>query len=422
MTNEIENADDMPIVPTLKMVVDNTATRMVDYLTPLPDTKGKKPLPTVGNFRAMFDRVGIVARYNVIAKDVEISIPGVTPLPDNALNVALTHIGSYAEKFGVGSGKASEITMAIADENKFNPVASWIMSRPWDGQSRIEAFLDTIETTPGNKDLKDLLLLKWAISAIAALSEPDGISAHGVLVFQGAQGLGKTHWFKKLVPYEMGLTQDGMMLNLNDKDSIKQVCSKWLVELGELDATFKKSEISQLKAFITRQTDILRVPYARKESTFPRRTVFFASVNQADFLHDDTGSRRFWVIPCTKINFAHGLDMQQVWREIYERLYLKGVPYILTSDQQAMLNESNRDFEAIDPLAEILAEFYNWDAPVDSWRWVSVTVVAEEILQRTPTKPELSRVKGALETLNGGKRKKVNGNRLQLVPNKRLGR
>jgi putative DNA primase/helicase len=50
------------------------------------------------------------------------------------------------------------------------------------------------------------------------------------------------------VPKELGVVQDGMMLRPDDRDSVKQVVSHWLVELGELDATFRKSDIAQLKA------------------------------------------------------------------------------------------------------------------------------------------------------------------------------
>ena len=35
---------------------------------------------------------------------------------------------------------------------------------------------------------------------------------HGVLVFQGAQYVGKTKWFKQLVPSDLGLLKDGMLI------------------------------------------------------------------------------------------------------------------------------------------------------------------------------------------------------------------
>ena len=37
-----------------------------------------------------------------------------------------------------------------------------------------------------------------------------------------------------------------------------------VVELGELDSTFRKSDVVALKAFLSREVDIIRSPYARK--------------------------------------------------------------------------------------------------------------------------------------------------------------
>jgi putative DNA primase/helicase len=72
---------------------------------------------------------------------------------------------------------------------------------------------------------------------------------------------------------------------------VMSAVSHWVVELGELDSTFKKSDVSVLKAFITRRQDKLRRPYARRDSVFPRRTVFAGTVNDYQFLHDNTGNR-----------------------------------------------------------------------------------------------------------------------------------
>jgi hypothetical protein len=43
--------------------------------------------------------------------------------------------------------------------------------------------------------------------------------------FQGAQGLGKTLWFKRLANYEEGWLLEGATLNPADKDSVKQAVS-----------------------------------------------------------------------------------------------------------------------------------------------------------------------------------------------------
>jgi putative DNA primase/helicase len=131
--------------------------------------------------------------------------------------------------------------------------------------------------------------------------EKKGLSGAGVLTFVGEQGVGKTRAFKDLTADLPEIFHEGATLDPSNKDSVISSISHWIVELGELDSTFKKSEISQLKAFLTRDTDVVRRPYAKRDSTYPRRTVFAGTVNEYQFLHDTTGNRRFWPIEITQV-------------------------------------------------------------------------------------------------------------------------
>ena len=63
--------------------------------------------------------------------------------------------------------------------------------------------------------------------------------------------------------------------------------------------------MAKLKAFITESSDEFRRPYAMKPMVYPRRTSFYATVNNGDFLKDDTGNRRYWVIPVEKIDLLY---------------------------------------------------------------------------------------------------------------------
>ncbi|PUV01280.1 virulence-associated E family protein, partial [Acinetobacter baumannii] len=115
-----------------------------------------------------------------------------------------------------------------------------------------------------------------------------------------------------------------------------------IVELGELDTTFRKSDISDLKNFISRPHDVLRKPYDRRESKYKRRTVFFASVNPKHFLHDETGNVRFWTIPVTGLNYNHGIDVQQLWAEVHH-WYTKGERWWLEREEEQRLEAVNAD-------------------------------------------------------------------------------
>lgn len=393
----------------------------IDVYSPLPDVGGKgKPRATIENIAEICDRLGVTVRYNVISKEEELLIPNHSFSIDNRANASFSWLESWCARFNMPTDKLGGAITYLADQNLYNPVANWIQSRPWDGVKRLQKLCDTITPVehrklPDGRNLRDVLITRWMLSAVAAAVKPDGVSAHGVLVLQGDQYLGKTKWFKTLVPSELGLLMDGMILRPDDKDSVKQVCSFWLVELGELDATFKKSDIAALKAFITKQSDVLRRAYARKESHFARRTVFFGSVNPVEFLHDPTGNRRYWTIDCKHIDHSHDLDMQQVWAEVYA-LYQDGEGYYLLPEEMAALNTHNEAFQVIDPIEERLQTRLAWDCPAAEWEWKTATEVLLQIGVDRPTQGDATKAGAFVRKMNGGASKRSNGVRLMHVP------
>jgi len=393
----------------------------VDYLSPLIDTNEKgRPLATIENLREICRRLGVLIRYNVISKEEEILIPDEAFTLDNAANASIGYLISWCARFGMPSGNLGDYVTYLADKNLHNPVANWITSRPWDGEDRLPALYATItaegeDTDPRARELKEILIRRWLISAVAAAFEPNGVSAHGVLVLQGSQYVGKTKWFKSLVPDHLGVVQDGMMLRPDDRDSVKQVCSFWLVELGELDATFRKSDIAALKSFITRKNDVLRRAYARRDSQFARRTVFFGSVNPKEFLHDATGNRRYWTIACKRIDHSHSIETQQLWAQVLT-IYQSGEPYYLQPEEMNALNDHNESFTATDPIEERIVSRFDWDAPEVAWRWVTTTEALEMIGLEKANMSDTVKASAAIRKHNGDKAKRSNGRNVLHVP------
>jgi len=254
--------------------------------------------------------------------------------------------------------------LAVADENAYNPVLQWIESKPWDGVDRLTDLLDGVAVSEQfDYELKDTLITRWLVSAVAAIAKPSGFHARGVLVFTGPQGIGKTSWLRNLLPEQLGeYFREGAILDPADKDSVTGAVSNWIVEIGELDATFRKADIARLKAFVTAGEDRIRKPYARAESMMPRRTVFCASVNDAQFLVDPTGNSRFWTVEVTALDFeAPSEDLQQLWAQVLA-LYEAGEQWWLTPDEETRLAASNSDFEQADPLEELFLATYDMDS------------------------------------------------------------
>jgi len=196
-------------------------------------------------------------------------------------------------------------------------------------------------------------MYRWLLSPVAAALKPSGFRCRGALTLQGAQGLGKTTWIESLVPDQL-LRADVVLLNHHldgsNKDSITTAVSHWIVEIGELDGSFKK-DIARLKGFLTGDADKVRRPYGRRDSEYPRRTVFCATVNDANFLVDPTGNSRWWTIPVIKIDYQHGIDMQQLFAQLAVD-YEKGAQWWLTPEEEHELELHNRAHRAISVIRE----------------------------------------------------------------------
>lgn len=147
------------------------------------------------------------------------------------------------------------------------------------------------------------------------------------------------------------------MLSLNskffgrDKDSVMQATSKWISELGELGSTMRK-DMDSVKAFLTKSTDEYRTPYGKASLHYPRMTSFVGTVNDEQFLIDQTGNRRFVTIPLasnlvidynTQIN---PFDALQLWSQIYHIVKDedKSSCFRLSEDEKKYLEKRNSTF------------------------------------------------------------------------------
>lgn len=406
--------------PADKGVPANDDGRVVDYNSPLPHVGGKgKPLNVIQNMAEICDRLGVTVRYNTIKKDTEIVIPGESFLGDTQRGASLARMKSECAHYGMATESLGDYLLYLGDKNAFNPVEQMISSKPWDGETRFPALLASV--TPRDDfepDLWQLLLRRWLISAVAAALLPEGFWSKGVLVFQGDQSLGKTSWFRSLMPSNLrDLIKVDASIDPTVKDTIISAVSHWLVELGELDGMFRKADIARLKGFISQDVDQFRRPYARIEENFPRRTVFFASVNPKMFLGDDTGNVRWWTIPVASLDYGHGIDMQQLWAEV-RTWFEAGEPWWLERHEEARLEARNGEHTHANPIEERLLTRLAWDANESLWTWQTVTDVLISIGLDKPTQADCTKAGGAIRKANGDRGKRTGGATKLFVPPK----
>lgn len=337
----------------------------------------------VENTAALLDAYRVTVRYNLMRHALELTIPGFHPDPERAENATAEMFKSLAVRNGLNSETAIGHLLVLADS--YHPVRDWIESRAWDGVDRFEDFFGTLTLEDGSKKtLARMLMKRWMVSAVRAVM-PDKagerkFTPQGVLTFQGPQGIGKTEWFKSLAPQGTDWICTGRVVDPHNRDSIQQVTSFWLSELGELDATFKKADVVAMKAFITQSEDVYRSAYARQAEKIPRRTMMAASVNPKMFLVDETGNRRWWVISVRALKWNHGIEMQQLWAQVAD-MVKSGESWWLSQDEMAMLNTSNMDHEIVEPIIE---DFHATWKPALHVVGKSVKVTMNQIWQALP--------------------------------------
>jgi hypothetical protein len=391
---------------TILIAIDDASNQLekLDSCS-FPDLSEKdRPLNTTDNIAHLLSHYKLAIKYNLMTNSPEFDGCEKKFSSENEADCFFTEISNLCVKNGVPKIDLFNHINLIAERNRYHPAISFIESKPWDGVSRINDLLETITST--KQDLANKLIFRWLVSCVAALYLPQGIASEGALVLQGAQKIGKTYWLLKLVPMlHRHLVKEGVSISVNNKDDIIKATNVWIAELGEIESTFKKSDVNELKNFITSSYDEYRAPFGRFSKKFWRRTIFYGSVNSQHFLADETGNRRFWTVPVTHIDYEHTIDMQQLWSEI-KTLYDSGESYRLTPDEQELLNESNRDYECINPLKEALQSDYYWGAPAR--RWMTATQIIQE-MDITPDKSKTNNMANILRELNIESRKSKHG-------------
>jgi predicted P-loop ATPase len=96
---------------------------------------------------------------------------------------------------------------------------------------------------------------------------------------------------------------------------MEKISGVWLYEIADLTG-MRKSEVDAVKAFASRTHDRARPAYGRCVVNQPRRCIFIATTNEADYLKSQTGNRRFWPVKVGRVD-VDGLrrDRDQLWAE-----------------------------------------------------------------------------------------------------------
>ncbi len=212
------------------------------------------------------------------------------------------------------TGDPSKATMNRAVQGirqNVHPLKNYLDGLKWDGKHRTETWLieaSDLEDTPYNRAVSRLLLY----AAVGRVMSP-GIKFDTMFILEGPQGGGKSTLIRFLADT---WAAEGLppITGQNHKDVISAMRGKWLIEIEELSA-MKKSDVDELKSFLSRTEDRARLPYEEETRTFPRCCIFIGTTNTKEYLTDLTGNRRHLPLDVGVITGLEFIHRDQLWAE-----------------------------------------------------------------------------------------------------------
>lgn len=369
------------------------------------------PMKIWQNLDELLKHYNISLKYNLVSKEIESNLGNISR------NALLTDIYSLniKEFLNMSRDEVFNAMSRIAENNAYNPFVDLLKKNKNEKYSLINDVFNCIEINDENEENRDYyftLFTKWCINLVKMANntiEKEYRTA-GILILQGEQGCRKTTFVEKLMPIR-SLYKGDKSLNPEKTDSVIENTKYILVEWGEVDNTVKGDQ-AKLKQFITSSSDEYRSPYSRYAEKHPRLTSYVGTVNKVDFLKDETGSRRFWIIPVKGFNFdkLEAIDKAEFWGAVYS-LWLRGdIKDYLEKDEMEMLNRINRGYNYKNDISYILDEKINWDCPIEEWGVYNVTDLANLLFisEKKSIKIELEKrgIKYQSHRLKSGQSKK----------------
>jgi hypothetical protein len=313
-------------------------------------------------------------RYNELTLQIEI----------NGLPVEDSRVASLAIQLQRLTGQAFLVKhlqtalLSISQDHsiaRYHPIRQYLDSLKWDGQERIESLFEAgilgVSAEDENEDLYRAYLKAWFVAAVARQMRP-GCKMDTALVLQGAQGLGKSSFFRALLPEDRWFCDSMASL---DKDARLQLVRSWIFEWSELESV-RRTEAGQVKAFLSAQDDDVRPPYAREHVRRSRSCIIVGTTNDEQFLSDTTGSRRYWVIPVQSIDKDEVERLRDhLWAEALH-LYRQGEKWWLSKELEARQQKNNETYLTLGPWEGAISDWLSNVAniePFDGGGWQTTT-------------------------------------------------
>ncbi|WP_288275406.1 VapE domain-containing protein [uncultured Prevotella sp.] len=311
------------------------------------------------------------------------------PLTQEALNSII--LRAKREDICEGSNPKTDIVEFIHSEEvcAYNPIREYLDNLPqWDGQNHVAQLFSRL---PGLSSEQLSFLSIWLRSTVGHWLQMDTLHGNEIVpTLIGAQGCGKTTFFKRLLP--ANLRQYFLdHLNLSNKfDKEMALTNNLLVCLDELEA-IRPSQQASLKQTLSKSKVNGRPIYGCAQEDRARFASFVSTTNNPHPLSDATGSRRYICLQIPQgqyIDNSGEIDYDQLYAQVVYELREQKAPYWFNNDEVARIQQLNQEYMEQKDIVEIINLCFRKPEEGDAVQAMNSTELLRYMRNKYPSLPD----------------------------------
>jgi predicted P-loop ATPase len=271
----------------------------------------------------------------------------------------------------------------VAHDQRFDSAIDWGNSLKWDGIKRIDHLFSTYFGV--EQSHREMAYSQYFATAMAGRLLVPGIKVDMAIVLIGKEGMRKSSAVNALAPIPDTYAE----LNFHDidnKDSKMLLNGKLIGELAELQG-LRSKEANMIKAWVVRQVEEYRPPFAKLNVRIPRRCAFIGTTNDDEFLSVGENNRRWLPLDVVKQADIEALitDRTQIWAEAIHVFKAAGV---LFRDAETYQKEVNDTYSVVDEALQDKVQDYIKLNYQQSYRVSDICLAIQNNPFQAPTKGE----------------------------------
>lgn len=293
---------------------------------------------------------------------------------DDSMN---NRLGLEIEKrfmINYNSNKMWEAVRFVAGQYSISPPKELLETLIWNGKENnirklLPKYLGAEDT-----ELNSWIMEHMLLGMVSRIYNP-GSKLDEMMILVGGQGIGKSTFVQKLA---LSSEWYCAIQSIEGKDTIMNLMGKTVIEIEEFVALRNARSANEAKAFLSKLSDRIRIPYDRTSKDVPRTCILIGTLNERIFLNDHTGERRYLPVECYKDrienpvyyheNYANGISKVDYEKEVsydFEQAIAQAT-YIYKSNNYDMnipfnlvkvLDSEQEKFKYINPDVEDLRYF-----------------------------------------------------------------